>query len=119
YAVWQRSWLQGEVLEAQIGWWKQHLLGAPPVLELSTDRPRPAIQSYRGAAQPVHLPRELSEALMALCQREGVTPFMALLAGFQVVLARYSGQDDIVVGSPIAGRRHSELEGLIGFFVNT
>ncbi|MFP2934805.1 condensation domain-containing protein, partial [Pyxidicoccus sp. 3LG] len=104
---------------AQLGWWRQHLLGAPPVLELPTDGPRPASQSHRGASYPVHVPRELSEALEALCQEEGVTPFMALLAAFQLLLSRYSGQDDITVGSPIAGRRRGELEGLIGFFVNT
>ncbi|NVJ26526.1 amino acid adenylation domain-containing protein, partial [Myxococcus sp. AM011] len=119
YSVWQRSWLQGPVLAAQLGWWKQQLRGAPSVLELPTDRPRPAIQSYRGDSHPVHLSRELSEALKTLCQQEGVTPYMALLAGWQLLLSRYSGQDDITVGSPIAGRRVAELEGLIGFFVNT
>ncbi|MFP2912905.1 condensation domain-containing protein, partial [Pyxidicoccus sp. 3LFB2] len=119
YAVWQRSWLQGEVLEAQIDWWKQHLSGAPPVLELPTDFQRPAVQSYRGDSCPVHLPQKLSEALKARCQEEGVTPFMALLATYQLLLSRYSGQEDITVGSPIAGRRRGELEGLVGFFVNT
>ncbi|MFP2913034.1 non-ribosomal peptide synthetase, partial [Pyxidicoccus sp. 3LFB2] len=119
YAVWQRDWLKGAVLEAQIGWWKQHLSGAPPVLELPTDFQRPAVQSFRGAAIPVQLSRSVSEALKALCQEEGVTPFMALLAAYQLLLSRYSGQEDIVVGSPIAGRRVAELEGLIGFFVNT
>ncbi|MFP2934301.1 condensation domain-containing protein, partial [Pyxidicoccus sp. 3LG] len=119
YSVWQRSWLQGDVLEAQLGWWKQHLRGAPPVLELPTDGPRPTSQSYSGDSYPVHVPRELSEALEALCQEEGITPFMALLGALQLLLSRYSGQDDITVGSPIAGRRVAELEGLIGFFVNT
>ncbi|MGZ3461025.1 MAG: condensation domain-containing protein, partial [Archangium sp.] len=119
YAAWQRGWLQGEVLEAQLAFWRQQLTGAPESLELPTDRPRPAVQSFRGAQQPVSLPRELSEALKALAQREGVTPFMALLAAWQVLLSRYSGQDDISVGSPIAGRTRGETEGLIGFFVNT
>ncbi|WP_235217099.1 non-ribosomal peptide synthase/polyketide synthase [Archangium violaceum] len=119
YAVWQRQWLQGAALEQQLSYWKQHLSGAPAALELPTDKPRPSVQSHRGAHLEVHLPKALSESLTAFCQREGVTPFMALLASFQVLLSRYSGQDDISVGSPIAGRRHSELEGLIGFFVNT
>ncbi|MFP2908689.1 non-ribosomal peptide synthetase [Pyxidicoccus sp. 3LFB2] len=118
YSVWQRSWLQGEALEAQLSWWRKHLEGAP-VLELPTDRPRPAVRTYRGAMQAVTLPRELSASLHALARREGVTPFMLLLTAFQVLLARYSGQEDISVGSPIAGRRMAELEGLIGFFINT
>ncbi|RKH68395.1 amino acid adenylation domain-containing protein, partial [Corallococcus llansteffanensis] len=119
YAAWQRSWLQGEVLEAQLGYWKQQLSGAPALLELPTDKPRPAVQSQRGASLPVHLPPALSEALSDFCQREGVTPFMALLAAFQVLLSRYSGQEDVSVGSPIAGRIRGETEGLIGLFINT
>ncbi|MFP2933118.1 amino acid adenylation domain-containing protein, partial [Pyxidicoccus sp. 3LG] len=119
YAAWQRGWLQGEVLEAQLSWWREQLEGAPAALELPTDRPRPAKQSFRGAQLPVQLPAALSAQLPAFCQREGVTPFMVLLATWQLLLSRYSGQDDVVVGSPIAGRRHSELEGLIGFFINT
>ncbi|MFP2913552.1 condensation domain-containing protein, partial [Pyxidicoccus sp. 3LFB2] len=119
YAAWQRGWLQGEVLETQLAWWRTQLEGAPAALELPTDRPRPATQSFRGAHLPVHLPAALSARLAAFCQREGVTPFMVLMAAWQLLLSRYSGQDDVVVGSPIAGRRHSELEGLIGFFVNT
>ncbi|NPD22374.1 non-ribosomal peptide synthase/polyketide synthase, partial [Corallococcus exiguus] len=117
FAVWQRSWLQGEVLEAQLGYWKQQLSGAPALLELPTDKPRPAVQSQRGASLPVHLP--LSQALTDFCQREGVTPFMALLAAFQVLLSRYSGQEDVSVGTPIAGRTRGETEGLIGLFINT
>ncbi|MFP2903368.1 condensation domain-containing protein, partial [Corallococcus sp. 4LFB] len=117
YAAWQRSWLQGEVLEAQLGYWKQQLTGAPALLELPTDKPRPAVQSQRGASLPVHLP--LSDALTDFCQREGVTPFMALLAAFQVLLSRYSGQEDVSVGTPIAGRTRGETEGLIGLFINT
>ncbi|MFP2913383.1 condensation domain-containing protein, partial [Pyxidicoccus sp. 3LFB2] len=119
YAVWQRGWLRDEVLDAQLGWWKQQLAGAPPHVELPTDFPRPAVLSNRATNLPVRLPRELSAALKALAQREGATPFMLLLAAFQLLLSRYSGQEDVVVGSPIAGRRHAETEGLIGFFVNT
>ncbi|MFY0565974.1 non-ribosomal peptide synthase/polyketide synthase [Archangium lansingense] len=119
YALWQRQWLQGEELKRQISYWQQQLSGAPSLLELPTDRPRPSVQSFRGTTLPVHFPRELSESLKVLAQREGVTPFMLVLALFQVLLQRYSGQDDVSVGSPIAGRRLSELEGLIGFFVNT
>ncbi|HZI04421.1 MAG TPA: condensation domain-containing protein, partial [Archangium sp.] len=119
YAVWQRRWLQGETLDKQLAWWRQQLEGAPHALELPTDRPRPAVQSLHGASWFVHLPRELSEAIQALAQREGVTPFMVLLAAFEVVLHRYSGQDDISVGTPIAGRSRPELERLIGFFANT
>uniref|UniRef100_UPI0013DB290B non-ribosomal peptide synthase/polyketide synthase n=1 Tax=Pyxidicoccus caerfyrddinensis TaxID=2709663 RepID=UPI0013DB290B len=119
YAVWQRQWLSGETLEAQLGWWKRHLAGAPSHLELPTDKPRPAVLSHQGGTVPVQLSRELSESLEALAKREGATPFMVLLAAFQVLLSRYSGQDDVLVGSPIAGRRYAETEGLIGFFVNT
>ncbi|WP_233583204.1 non-ribosomal peptide synthetase [Corallococcus sp. CA053C] len=119
FALWQRGWLQGEALEAQLDWWKQQLAGAPRALELPTDKPRPAISTQRGDTVPVHLPRALAEQVEALAQQEGVTPFMVLLAAFQTVLHRYSGQDDVLVGSPIANRRHAETEGLIGFFVNT
>ncbi|NPC76705.1 non-ribosomal peptide synthase/polyketide synthase, partial [Pyxidicoccus fallax] len=119
YAVWQRRWLSGATLEAQLGWWKERLAGAPPHLELPTDKPRPAVLSNQGGTVPVRLSGELGAALTALAQREGATPFMVLLAAFQVLLSRYSGQQDVSVGSPIAGRRYAETEGLIGFFVNT
>jgi natural product biosynthesis luciferase-like monooxygenase protein/amino acid adenylation domain-containing protein len=119
YAVWQRSWLQGEALETQRAWWKQQLAGAPQVLELPTDFPRPAVQTFRGAVTRFQLPARLHQAIQAFCQKQGVTPFMVLLASFQALLARYCGQHDVVVGSPIAGRRFGETEGLIGFFVNT
>ncbi|QSQ16101.1 non-ribosomal peptide synthase/polyketide synthase [Myxococcus landrumensis] len=119
FSVWQRQWLSGDVLTSEIDWWRQHLEGASPSLELLTDSPRPAVQTYRGAVLPVSLPRELSHAVKALAQREGATPFMVLLASFQLLLSRYSGQDDVSVGSPIANRNRSETEGLIGFFVNT
>jgi len=119
YAVWQRGWLQGEVLEEQLGYWRKQLTGAPAVLELPTDRVRPAQQSHRGAQLPLQLPAELSAGLKQLSQREGVTLFMTLLAGWQLLLARYSRQPDVVVGSPVANRTRAEVEGLIGFFVNT
>ncbi|MFP2934900.1 condensation domain-containing protein, partial [Pyxidicoccus sp. 3LG] len=119
YAFWQRTWLRGETLQAQLDWWKQQLAGAPQTLDVPTDKPRPAVLSHRGAAVLVHLPPGPSQALEVLANREGATPFMLLLAAFQGLLHRYSGQEDISVGSPIAGRRHAETEGLIGFFVNT
>ncbi|MFL5357820.1 amino acid adenylation domain-containing protein, partial [Archangium sp.] len=119
YAAWQRGWLRGAPLEAQLAYWRQHLSGAPRALELPTDKPRPAVQSHRGASETARISKELAEALKALGQREGATPFMVLMATWQVLLARYSGQDDISVGSPIAGRTQGETEGLIGFFVNT
>ncbi|WP_240360969.1 condensation domain-containing protein, partial [Pyxidicoccus caerfyrddinensis] len=119
FAAWQRSWLRGEALEQQLGYWRQQLSGAPPVLELPTDKPLPSVQSSRGARVPVQLSPRLTAQLSALCQHEGTTPFMALLAVWQLLLSRYSGQDDICVGSPIAGRTRAETEGLIGFFVNT
>ena len=118
YAIWQRVWLQGEVLEQQLAYWKEHLAGAPPLLELPTSRPRPAAQSQRGAYQHLRLPRTLSESLKALSQDEGATLFMTLLAAFQILLARYAGQDDIVVGTDVANRNRIEIGGLIGFFVN-
>ena len=119
FAHWQRQWLQGEVLATQLSYWKQQLAGAPPLLELPADRPRPALQTFRGASQSFTLPEELSAALKELSRREGATLFMTLLAAFQTLLHRYSGQDGISVGSPITSRTRSELEGLIGFFVNT
>jgi amino acid adenylation domain-containing protein len=119
YALWQRGWLQGSVLEDQLGYWKSRLSGAPALLELPTDRPRPAVQTYRGAIVRVELSSELTAGLHLLCRETGTTLFMALLGALNVLLCRYSGQHDIVVGTPIAGRTRSELEGLIGFFVNT
>ena len=119
FAAWQRDWLQGEVLEKQLGYWKTQLAGAPALLELPTDRSRPARQSYRGATETAVFPSSLLKAVKALSQQEGASLFMTLLAAFQTLLSRYSGQEDITVGSPIAGRNRMELEGLIGFFVNT
>ena len=119
FAVWQREWLRGEALEQQLSYWRTQLSGAPPVLELPTDRPRPAVQTYRGASHSFHVSTEVSAGLKALSRSEGATLFMTLLAAFKVLLSRYSGQTDIVVGTPIAGRNRVELEPLIGFFVNT
>jgi amino acid adenylation domain-containing protein len=119
FAVWQREWLRGETLEQQLSYWRAQLRGAPPVLELPTDRPRPAVQSYRGASHSFRVSAEVSAGLKALSRSEGATLFMTLLAAFKILLSRYSGQTDIVVGTPIAGRNRMELEPLIGFFVNT
>ncbi|MFP2903697.1 amino acid adenylation domain-containing protein, partial [Pyxidicoccus sp. 3LFB2] len=119
FAAWQRQWLQGDVLAREVDWWKAQLAGAPQVLDLPTDKPRPAVRTPRGALLPAHLPHELMVGLLSLARQEGTTPFMALLAAWQVLLSRYSRQEDVLVGSPIAGRRHGELEGLVGFFVNT
>ncbi|WAM30052.1 non-ribosomal peptide synthetase [Myxococcus sp. NMCA1] len=119
YALWQREWMQGPVLESRLNYWREQLAEAPAALELPTDRPRPAVHTYRGALLPVKMPAKLSEAVTALARRQEATPFMVLLATWQLLLSRYSGQQDICVGSPIAGRTRPELEGLIGFFVNT
>jgi amino acid adenylation domain-containing protein len=118
FVAWQRRWLSGEVLDAQIAWWKQELAGASTLLELPTDRPRPPVQSFRGASRPMILPAELSAGIRALGRREGGTLFMTLLAGFLALLHRYTGQEDVLVGSPIANRVRPEVEGLIGLFVN-
>jgi amino acid adenylation domain-containing protein len=118
YAVWQREWLQGEVLEEQLAYWQQQLSGAPPVLTLPTDRPRPAVPSYEGGVESFRIAPRVSEDLQALSQREGVTLFMTLLAAFQTLLHRYVGQEDIVVGTDVANRNQVETEGLIGFFLN-
>lgn len=119
YAVWQRQWLQGEVLEKQLTYWKQQLEGAPALLAMPTDRPRPPAQTFRGATKTFHLSPEAAAALKALSQREGVSLFMTLLSAFNVWLAHHTGQEDIVVGTPIANRPRAELECLIGFFINT
>ena len=119
FAVWQRQWLQGEALATQLSYWRQQLTGAPALLELPTDHPRPAVQTFRGARHHFMLSEELADALKALSRRKGITLFMTLLAAFNVLLSRYTGQTDIVVGSPSANRNRSGIEGLIGFFVNT
>jgi amino acid adenylation domain-containing protein len=119
YAVWQREQLAGEALDRQLSYWKERLGDAPALLELPTDHPRPAVQAYRGASVPVQFPPELLERLQALGRSEGATLYMVLLGAFQVLLGKYAGSEDIVVGSPIAGRTRGEVEELIGFFVNT
>ena len=118
-AVWQRQWLQGETLETQLGYWKRQLKEMPPVLELPADRPRPALPTHRGSRYPMAISARLTEGLKALSQRESATPFMTLLAAFQTLLHRYTGQVDLVVGTPIANRTRLETEGLIGCFANT
>jgi amino acid adenylation domain-containing protein len=119
FAVWQHSWLHGELLDNEISYWRRQLAGLPPLLDLPTDRPRPAVQSYRGSTVPVRLTADLTWQAEALARSEGATLFMVLLAGFQTLLARLSGQPDLAVGTPVAGRNRIEIEGLIGFFVNT
>ncbi|MEG5038381.1 MULTISPECIES: amino acid adenylation domain-containing protein [unclassified Microcoleus] len=119
FATWQRQQLQGEILETQLGYWKQQLSGSLPILNLPTDFPRPAVQTFQGARQTWELPKDLSLALAGLGQQEKATLFMTLLAAFKTLLYRYTGQTDILVGSPIANRNRSEIEALIGFFVNT
>jgi len=119
FARWQRGWLQGEVLESQLGHWRARLAGAPLVLELPADRARPAVESFRGAFYWFTLPRELAEALLGLSRREGTTLFMTLLAGFTLLLSRYSGQQDLLVGTPVANRSRTEIQDVVGCFVNT
>ncbi|MCP4659976.1 MAG: non-ribosomal peptide synthetase, partial [bacterium] len=119
FASWQRQWLQGEVLEAQLAYWKEQLAGMQEELELPTDRPRPAIPTYRGALRHTVLPPALAGSLKTLSRRRGSTLFMTLLAGFQLLLHHHTRQHDLGVGSPVANRNRSEIEGLIGFFVNT
>jgi amino acid adenylation domain-containing protein/non-ribosomal peptide synthase protein (TIGR01720 family) len=119
YAAWQRGWLQGTVREQQLAYWREQLAGAPSLLNLPTDYPRPAVKTYRGAHYPLHLDADLVAQLQALSRSQGATLFMTLLAAFQVLLYRYSGETDLLVGSPIANRTHSQTESLIGLFVNT
>jgi amino acid adenylation domain-containing protein len=119
FAVWQRGWLQGAVLEEQLSYWRRQLAGCPPALELPTDRLRPAAQSHRGEHARLEIPGDLAARLRELSLREGASLFMTLLAAFQLLLSRLSGQDDVVVGSPSASRDRVEIEGLIGLFLNT
>ena len=119
FARWQRDWLQGDVLEEQMAYWREQLAGELPVLDLPTDYPRPQQQGHQGARQTFTLSAELTESLKHLSRREGVTLFMTLLAGFETLLYRYSGQEEIVIGAPLANRNRPEIEELIGFFVNT
>src|SRR5262249_28341808 len=117
FAQWQRRWLEGEVVETQLAYWEKKLEDVP-TLQLPTDRPRAPVQTFRGARQFFVISETLSSQLNSLCHKHRVTLFMVLLAAYQTLLHRYTGQNDIVVGSPVAGRNRSELEGLIGFFLN-
>ncbi|HEX9936473.1 MAG TPA: condensation domain-containing protein, partial [Longimicrobium sp.] len=119
YAVWQRRWVEGDVLREQAEYWARTLAGAPELLELPTDRPRPAEMDHAGARLGVELGAELTAGLKALSRRHGATLYMTVLAGWAAVLGRLSGQDDVVIGTPTAGRGRREIEGLIGFFINT
>jgi amino acid adenylation domain-containing protein len=119
FAHWQRSWLQGEVLETQLAYWQRQLAGASPVLELPTDRPRPSVQRFRGSVKSFFLPAELTEGLTRLSRQQGGTLFMTMVAALQTLLHFYSGQEDISIGAPVVNRSRAELEKLIGFFVNT
>ena len=119
FARWQRGWLQGDALEEQIAWWRDRLAGLPPSLDLPADRPRPPLQTFRGASATGIVPGPLADALRSLGRHHGASLFMVLLAGFQILLQRLSGQDDVAVGSPIAGRPQPEVEDLIGCFLNT
>jgi amino acid adenylation domain-containing protein len=119
FARWQRRWLQGETLAAELAHWRQRLSGLPPLIELPTDRPRPAVRSRRGAGRRITLGSDLSQALKLAGRRLAATPFMVLLAGFAALLHRFSGQPSFAVGVPVAGRNRVEIEPLIGFFVNT
>ena len=118
YATWQRDWLSGDVLNNQLSYWKKQLGGELPVLDLPTDRPRPAVKTYPGDRVTLTLSEELTASLTTLAQREGATLFMTLLAAFKILLQRHANQNDLIVGSPIANRPRAEAEGLIGFFLN-
>ena len=119
FAAWQRAWLRDERLEAQLTYWRNQLNQPPPALQLPSDRPRPAVQTLRGAWHSFVLSRELTASLKALSVQAGSTLFMTLLAAFNVLLYRYTGQDDLIVGAPIANRHQTQFEGLIGPFINT
>ena len=119
YAAWQRQQLQGPLLESELAYWREQLAAAPTVLELPTDHPRPPVQTFRGAHCSLLLSAELTQALRATCRREGVTRYMFLLAAFYALLSRYTGQRDLLVGTPVANRTRVETEGLVGLFANT
>ncbi len=119
FSSWERRWLAGDRVAEQVAFWRQHLGGAPAALELPTDRPRPPHKQYEGDAVSVVVPEATTRALRALCKESGATPFMVLLTAFQALLSRWSGQSDVVVGTPTANRTREELEGIVGFFVNT
>ncbi len=122
YSAWQREWLEGEVYASQLEYWKKEFATLPPALELPTDHPRPTVQAhraFRGAHHTITLSREVTRRVREACQREGVTLFMLLMAAYQILLHRYTGEEDIVVGTPIAGRQQPETEDLIGLFINS
>ncbi|MGD1932186.1 MAG: amino acid adenylation domain-containing protein, partial [Leptolyngbyaceae cyanobacterium] len=119
FAVWQREWLQGQVLERQLSYWREQLAGPLPVLQLPTDFPRARVQTFRGAVENFALSADLSDRLKSLAQQQSTTLFVTLLTAFKVLLFRHTGQSDLLVGTPIANRHRAEVEGLIGFFVNT
>src|SRR5579885_1355294 len=119
YVLWQRQWLQGPVQEQQLAYWRKQLASIPPMLELPTDRPRPPVPSYQGGRLAIHIPHALRQALNVLAQREGMTLFMLLATALAILLERYSHQEDILIGTPIAGRTHDGLEHLFGLFLNT
>lgn len=119
YALWQRDWLTGEVLQTQLDYWQNQLAGELPVLQFPTDKPRPTVKTHNGAFETISLSPQLTAEIKVLCQQTGSTPFMLLLAAFKVLLHRYTAQDDILVGTPIANRQQAALSGLVGFFVNT
>ncbi|NEO74219.1 condensation domain-containing protein, partial [Moorena sp. SIO3H5] len=118
FAVWQKNYLQGQTLSSQLNYWKEKLLDLPQ-LQLPTDHPRPAVETFNGAGIPINIPAALTSKIKQLTQKQGTTLFMTLLAAFKVLLSRYSGEESVAVGTPIANRNRSEIEGLIGFFVNS
>ncbi|APF18146.1 amino acid adenylation domain protein [Caldithrix abyssi DSM 13497] len=119
YAKWQRQWLESEVLQKQLRFWQNQLSGAPQLLKLPTDFPRPKVQSFKGSKTYLELPAELSAKIKAIANRHRTTPYVVLLSAFSILLHRYSGQDDLVIGTPVSGRTRKEIENLIGFFVNS
>src|SRR5205085_779342 len=119
FAVWQREWLQGEVLEEQMSYWKQQLAQAPPKLELPTDRPKPLVQTFRSAQHRFTIDNRTTQELKSLGNQQGATLAMAVMTAYNILLYRYTAQQDILVGMPISGRNRAEIEGLIGFFLNT
>ena len=119
YAAWQREWMSGEVMDEQVRYWRGQLEGAPPLLDLPADKPRPVAETFQGESHSLVVGLDLAKSLRALAEREGATLFMVLLAAFNTLLYRHTYQEDVIVGSPIANRNRGEIEGLIGFFVNT
>lgn len=119
YAVWQRNLLEGKVTERQTQYWKEQLAGAPPCLPLMTDFPRPDVQTYNGKVHKFIIPEGMAGKIQTLASEEAITPFVFSLTAFAILLNRYTQADDIVIGSPVAGRTHKEVEDLMGLFINT